>query len=1018
MGSGMRCGDASGGSASDGGTSTDPLATYAAKAAAKAAAAAIAAGKDRAEAARLAHEAAMNAYGLGSVEELNNPSFRGGGGGRMQRGEQASVLKGKGAAPYSGVGSGAMPGPSQGHGPSGAGARLEPAADPGSLTTKDLNDQIARFNYRKARSGLTPSDQQELNDLVVEKERRRTDVDLDDRIAALERKAIALEGQEIGPEEGQGGLTTSSTDESGPTVGGASGGGTTPQGSPTKANGLLRGISKGILFATRLSKGLSPAEQKEVGDLNAEKQLRKLRLAHGDERLPGPRKGPYAALGDKHLEDQISALELKAAPDGPVPKEIEELRVEQNRRRSDRELGDKITRLERRKDTDGLSPKEQTELEGMHAERNGRLSDRELDELITALERKKVRMALSLKEQNDLDELNVEKNRRRSHRNLDDLIAALEHKKARGGLTSEVQKEMEQLHAEKQARSLLRGDRDGASREATALSPSFPSFPPGSRPGSEEVGAAARDMLKARGFAASVADAAAGKARELMQQGLPPGAVIAGGLALGEALDAGQSQQSANVAAYAAAKAAEAEADKDPRVAAMMASGHSLPHILDYSLARGRAAAKRSTAGLDDHGFGGDNSSVVRFLRERDLPLEIARAGALKAIELFHQGFLPGAAFIGSVMYAEGLDDGLPPHSAEQGALAAARAAEAEAKRDRGVRTALRNNDVPPRVLELGLHAGHVVGQRSILGTDRFSVGGASDVGHKVTNELERLRGSKVGERDAKMMTAVITLPPDDVAKAAADMAYQMLDEGYSAGSAFAAGLALGTALDTGRRPPDAALAAVAAAKAAEDAGASSASVKAALEAGELPRALLERALTAGREAGMRDGREARHEGTQPRYGHARGADAVHRATSADDPGLDDPGLDDPPRKGLEGASVEHLKSHGYKVRLLDDRDDVQRHWQDDRDDVERHWQLEVGTDGATDDVHDSLDANLDVSRRDLDGGSIDVDTPRTQPVRAIDRARELVVKEHRIQERSRELKVEAQEIEVECILM
>ena len=225
--------------------------------------------------------------------------------------------------------------------------------------------------------------------------------------------------------------------------------------------------------------------------------------------------------------------------------------------------------------------------------------------------------------------------------------------------------------------------------------------------------------------------------------------------------------------------------------------------------------------------------------------------------------------------------------------------------------------------------------------------------------------------------------------------------------------------------------AAYAAAKAAEDAGASSASVKAALEAGELPRALLERALTAGREAGMRDGREARHEGTQPRYGHARGADAVHRATSADDPGLDDPGLDDPPRKGLEGASVEHLKSHGYKVRLLDDRDDVQRHWQDDRDDVERHWQLEVGTDGATDDVFDSLDAtleprglghaydaNLDVSRRDLDGGSIDVDTPRTQPVRAIDRARELVVKEHRIQERSRELKVEAQEIEVECILM
>ena len=85
---------------------------------------------------------------------------------------------------------------------------------------------------------------------------------------------------------------------------------------------------------------------------------------------------------------------------------------------------------------------------------------------------------------------------------------------------------------------------------------------------------------------------------------------------------------------------------------------------------------------------------------------------------------------------------------------------------------------------------------------------------------------------------------------------------------------------------------------------------------------------------------------------------------------------------------------------------------------MERHWQLEVGTDGATDDVHDSLDANLDVSRRDLDGGSIDVDTPRTQPVRAIDRARELVVKEHRIQERSRELKVEAQEREVECILM
>jgi uncharacterized membrane protein YqiK len=51
------------------------------------------------------------------------------------------------------------------------------------------------------------------------------------------------------------------------------------------------------------------------------------------------------------------------------------------------------------------------------------------------------------------------------------------------------------------------------------------------------------------------------------------------------------------------------------------------------------------------------------------------------AIDLFNQGFLPGAAFIGSVMYAEGLDDGLPPHSAEQGALAAARAAEAEAKR-------------------------------------------------------------------------------------------------------------------------------------------------------------------------------------------------------------------------------------------------------------------------------------------------------------------------------------------------
>jgi hypothetical protein len=913
---------------------------------------------------------------------------------------------------------------------------LEAAAEPDSLTTKDLNDRIARFTYRKARSGLTPSDQEELSQLVVERERRRTDVDLDDRIAALERKAIALEGQEIGPEEAQGGLTASSAEESGPstvegasgggtTVGGPSGGGTTPKASPTKANGLLRGISKGFLFAARLSKGLSPAEQKEVRDLNAEKQLRKLRLAHGDERLPGPRKGPYAALGDKHLEDRISALELKAAPDGPMPKELEELRVEHNRRLNDRELSDKITRLERRKDTDGLSPKEQTELEGMHAERYGRLSDRELDERIAALDRKKVRMALAPKEQSDLDELNVEKNRRRSHRNLDDLIAALEHKKERGGLTPEVQKEIEELHAEKQARRLLQGDRDGASREAAAaLSPSSQRFLPGSRPGSEAVGAAAREMLRERGFPASLAEAAADKARELMQQGLSPGAVIAGGLALGEALDAGQSRQSANVAAYAAAKAADAEADKDPRVAAMMASGNSLPHLLEHSLARGRAAAKRSSAGLDDHGFGGDNSSVVRFLRERDLPLEIARAGAQKAIDLFNQGFLPGAAFIGSVMYAEGLDDGLPPHSAEQGALAAARAAEAEAKRDRGVRTALRNNDVPSRVLELGLHAGHVAGQRSNLGTDRFSVGGASDVGQKVTNELQRLRGSKVGERDATMITAV-TLPLDDVAKAAADKAYQMIDEGYSAGTAFAAGLALGTALDAGRRPPDAALAAVAAAKAAEDAGASSASVKAALEAGELPRALLERALTAGREAGMSDGREARREGTEPhgnepRYGHARGADEAHQATSADDPGLDDP-----PHKGLEGASVELLKSHRYQARLLDDRDDVQR-----------HWQLEVGTDGATDDVLDSLDAafeprglghaydanldvsrrDLDVSRRNLDGGSIDVDTPRTQ--RAIDRARELVAKEHMSQERRRELKVEAQEIEVECILM
>jgi hypothetical protein len=713
-----------------------------------------------------------------------------------------------------------------------------------------------------------------------------------------------------------------------------------------------------------------------------------------------------------------------------MPKELEELRVEHNRRLSDRELSDKITRLERRKDTDGLSPKEQTELEGMHAERYGRLSDRELDERIAALDRKKVRMALAPKEQSDLDELNVEKNRRRSHRNLDDLIAALEHKRERGGLTPEVQKEMEELHAEKQARRLLQGDRDGASREAAAaLSPSSQRFLPGSRPGSEAVGAAAREMLRERGFPASLAEAAADKARELMQQGLSPGAVIAGGLALGEALDAGQSRQSANVAAYAAAKAADAEADKDPRVAAMMASGNSLPHLLEHSLARGRAAAKRSSAGLDDHGFGGDNSSVVRFLRERDLPLENARAGAQKAIDLFNQGFLPGAAFIGSIMYAEGLDDGLPPHSAEQGALAAARAAEAEAKRDRGVRTALRNNDVPSRVLELGLHAGHVAGQRSNLGTDRFSVGGASDVGQKVTNELqrlrERLRGSKVGERDATMITAV-TLPPDDVAKAAADKAYQMIDEGYSAGTAFAAGLALGTALDAGRRPPDAALAAVAAAKAAEDAGASSASVKAALETGELPRVLLERALTAGREAGMSDGREARREGTEPRgneprYGHARGADEAHQATSAEDPGLDDP-----PYKGLEGASVELLKSHGHQARLLDDRDDVQR-----------HWQLNVGTDGATDDVLDSLDAafephglghaydaNLDVSRRNLDGGSIDVDTLRTQPVRAIDRARELAIKEHMSQERRRELnlrrelKAEVQEIEVECILM
>jgi hypothetical protein len=260
-----------------------------------------------------------------------------------------------------------------------------------------------------------------------------------------------------------------------------------------------------------------------------------------------------------------------------------------------------------------------------------------------------------------------------------------------------------------------------------------------------------------------------------------------------------------------------------------------------------------------------------------------------------------------------------------------------------------------------------------------------------------------------------------------------MIDEGYSAGTALAAGLALGTALDAGRRPPDAAVAAVAAAKAAEDAGASSASVKAALEAGELPRALLERALTAGREAGMSDGREARREdtephGNEPRYGHARGADEAHQATSADDPGLDDP-----PHKGLEGASVELLKSHRYQARLLDDRDDVQR-----------HWLLEVGTDGATDDVLDSLDAtleprglghaydanldvsrrNLDVSRRNLDGGSIDVDTPRTQPVRAIDRARELAIKEHMSQERRRELnlrrelKAEVQEIEVECILM
>ena len=60
----------------------------------------------------------------------------------------------------------------------------------------------------------------------------------------------------------------------------------------------------------------------------------------------------------------------------------------------------------------------------------------------------------------------------------------------------------------------------------------------------------------------------------------------------------------------------------------------------------------------------------------------------------------------------------------------------------------------------------------------------------------------------------------------------------------------------------------------------------------------------------------------------------------------------------------------------------------------------------------------LDVSRRNLDGGSIDVGTLRTQPVRAIDRARELAVKEHMSQERRRELKAEAQEIEVECTLM
>ena len=277
-----------------------------------------------------------------------------------------------------------------------------------------------------------------------------------------------------------------------------------------------------------------------------------------------------------------------------------------------------------------------------------------------------------------------------------------------------------------------------------------------------KVGGLAADQLRRRGYSDGLIKAGSDNAKELLAKGYSPGAAVMGGIAMAEALDAGISKACADVAALAAADTAEAAAARDPAVNDALEHGEVPQEVSESALAAGRAAARecmrKHALGLGpdgnaggDGGLGGDNGSVAKALRNRGLGDELARAGAMKAVDLLAKGFTPGAAFAGGIAYAEGLRDGLSKHCADVAAEAAARSADAAGKRNPSIKAALSTNDVPPRLLEEALAAGRAAGEKCMSSGGRL--GGLTDLDGLSLEELRAL-GYEVkllGENDVQL---------------------------------------------------------------------------------------------------------------------------------------------------------------------------------------------------------------------------------------------------------------------------